>query len=278
MKAAMIPPIPHLDQFGHGPFHLLLSHLLVDDTYREHYKRERQGGAYLVLDNSAHENGHGDDPLSLLMAGFYLDAQEIVVPDVLEDCEGTIEACLAAHETWFESGTEILDTYSPAFMYVPQGKDEEEWAICLDSLVKIHGYCSRKYSLRRDLVVGVSKDYDVWDGGLFRLLHEHIMPLRNDLAQSGVKVQVHMLGWMRNLWNLQIIARAFPWIRSTDSAKPFVYAISQHNLTDYAVNREVPVYPKRKDRYFQTRMNPTQQAISRTNAWIFEQAAAGMLK
>lgn len=276
MKAALIAPIPHLHDFGRGPFHLLLTHLLTETKYREHYRNERSCGSYLVLDNSAHERGAGEDPTTLLKAGFYLDAQEIVVPDVLFDAEGTIEACLTAHETWFENGSEILDSYAPAFMYVPQGKDKNDWSVCFDSLVKIHGYCSRKYSLRRDLVIGVSKDYDSWDGGLMRLIDEDIVPMREQLAQSGIKMHVHLLGWMRNLWNLQVIARTHPWIRSTDSAKPFVYALSNTNLLNW-VTKEPPAYPKRKDNYFQARMTSPQKKFAENNAWAFTQAAEGML-
>lgn len=278
MKAALIPPIHHLKDFGDGQFHLLLTHLLDSPRYRAHYKMQRRHGAYLVLDNSAHEQGRGQDPIELLKAGFDLDAQEIVVPDVLDDAHATIEACLSAHEAWFESGEgeEILNVYSPAFMYVPQGKDEDDWADCLMSLVEIHRYCARKYSLRHDIVIGVSKDYDVWDGGLLKLITDYIVPLRGDLAQRDIKCHVHLLGWMRNLWNLQTIATLHPWIRSTDSAKPFVYALENYDLL--RLNPTVPRYPKRSKNYFSQKMHVRQVEYARNNVWMFKQAAEGMLR
>jgi hypothetical protein len=272
VKAALIPPIKHLDEFGSGPFHLLLTHLLDKPTYKRHYKAQRKSGAYLVLDNSAHEHGAGQDPVSLLKAGFELDAQEIVVPDVLDNAEKTIEACLAAHEEWFEGGSrEILDAYSPAFMYVPQGKDESDWLICLNCLVQIHQYCARKYSLRRDFVIGVSKDYDAWDGGVLKLLEEHVVPIRETLAQSGIKMSVHMLGWMRNLRNLQVIAAKHKWIRSTDSAKPFVYALAGVDLLE-SLDTE---YPTRPHYYFSSTFTPRQKKYARNNSWLFQEAAEG---
>jgi hypothetical protein len=273
MKAALIPPIPHLDEFGRGDFHLLLAHLLLHPKYKNHYKTQREHGAYLVLDNSAHENGKGQDPVRLLKMGFDLDAQEIVVPDVLDDAGATVECCLAAHEAWFESGNAILDTYSPAFMYVPQGKNEEEWRQCLLDLVQIHSYCSRKYSLRRDFVIGVSKDYDVWDGGLLKLIDEHIYPLRNQALERGVRVQVHLLGWMRDLWALKEIADKHSWLRSTDSAKPFVYAGANIDLLAAYNKYEVPEYPKRKPDYFYTKLNRKQIDMAHNNAWMFRETA-----
>lgn len=274
MKAALIPPIPHLDEFGRGDFHLLLAHLLDHANYREWYRMERKHGAYLVLDNSAHENGQGQDPATLLRMGFDLDAQEIVVPDVLDDAGATVECCIAAHEEWFESGSAILDAYAPAFMYVPQGKDVDDWAQCLQDLVSIHAYCSRKYSLRRDFVVGVSKDYDVWDGGLMRLLDEYVKPLRDEKLEAGVKVQVHLLGWMRDLWALKEIADKHKWIRSTDSAKPFVYAEANIDLLRAYNKYEVPEYPKRKKEYFYKKLTTKQVEIATNNAWMFRETAA----
>lgn len=279
MKAALIPPIHHLDEFGDGQFHLLLTHLLKSPRYRAHYKRQRANGAYLVLDNSAHEQGHGQDPTTLLKAGFDLDAQEIVVPDVLDDAGATIEFCLAAHEEWFENGVakEMLEVYSPAFMYVPQGNSVADWAECLISLIRIHEYCARKYSLRRDIVIGMSKDYDVWPGGLRRLIAEYIVPQRNRLEHHGVKMHVHMLGWSRQLWNLQSIARVYPWIRSTDSAKPFVYALANRNLVN-SVQATPPEYPKRNKNYFTQKMTPKQTEFAKANVWVFRQAAEGTLR
>jgi hypothetical protein len=279
MKTALIPPINHLDEFGDGSFHLLLTHLLTSARYKSHYKAQRRAGAYLVLDNSAHEHGHGQDPATLLKAGFDLDAQEIVVPDVLDDAGATVEACLAAHEEWFENGVarDMLDVYSPAFMYVPQGKDEEDWAECFESLLQIHSYCARKYSLRRDIVIGISKDYDVWDGGLNKLITEYVVPARRDKDYLGVNLHVHMLGWSRQLWNLQKIARDHPWIRSTDSAKPFVYALANRNLLN-SIHDDPPKYPKRSKNYFSQKMSPSQLSYARTNTWVFRQAAEGTLR
>lgn len=275
MKAALIPPISALRSFGKGDFHLLLSHLLENKAYWDHYEEQRNRGAYLVLDNSAHENGQGNDPEFLMYQACKIGAQEVVVPDVLFDVNGTIEGALAAHETWFEkrlSPTEIVRT--KALMYVPQGNTYIEWQHCLLNLVNIHLFTARKYDLSSSLIIGVSKDYETWEGGLLRLVSDDLVPLRESLFRQGVRMQVHMLGWGRQLWDLDEIARTHPWIRSTDSAKPFVYAFSGRNLWFFR-DTSPPLYPGRSEDYFERKMTTQVTATAHQNVELFRSLAEG---
>ena len=270
MKAALIPPIPCLKQFGvTGKFHLLLSHLLKDPVYFSHYLTERERGAYLLLDNSAHEHGHGDDPEALIYNAVALKAQEVVVPDVLEDAEGTVESALNALEYWFEKKDKVIRKLNPALMYVPQARHMEEWVWCFGNLVRMHQYVTGREGYRTSLVIGVSKDYEVW--------HEQgLMPILDflSLMRQNVKFQVHLLGWGRDLWNLEMYAKEHPWIRSTDSAKPFVYGLERIKLEPH---EDVPEYPKRPHNYFTRRMDDEQLQVSILNAMIFRAMASGSL-
>lgn len=276
MKAALIPPIPELSRYGIGEFHLLLSHLMEDPTYAEHYKRERARGAYLVLDNSAHEYKVGQAAKELKEQAIYLNAQEVVVPDALEDGEKTVELATQTLEQWFEGRDDSMAQLNPALMYVPQGKDESDYKHCLEELIRIHCYMSKKVpGFRRSFVIGVSKDYDIWDGGLIHLLREYIAPTRDVLwEEREIKMQVHMLGWMRYLWHLNEIAKEFPWLRSTDSAKPFVYA---RDGTYTAPYKPVPPYPARPSDYFEVPLTTQQRKTASRNVAIFRKAAAGVL-
>lgn len=272
MKAALIPPIPELRTFARGQFHLLLSHLLQDPFYLEYYKlRREEKHDYLVLDNSAHENGTGEDPKQLIRWAMDLNAQEMVVPDCLENADKTAEMSLRSLEIWFESGKKWLDRFNPALMYVPQGKDEAEWAWCLGEQLRIHQYIVRKFQYRRDMVIGVSKDYEVWPGGLCKLLDEWLWPLTK---RTDIHIKVHLLGWGRNLWELNRIARRHPWIRSTDSAKPFVYALNGIKLK---YGEDAP-YPGRSDDYFERSLTASQVVTARHNATLFTHAANGILQ
>jgi hypothetical protein len=248
MKAALIPPIPELDIYGRGDFHLVLTHLLSDINYYKHYKAQRDNGAYLVLDNSAHEKGEGEAARDLLRDAMLLDAQEVVVPDVLFDAEKTVERAVQTHEEWFEAGNQKILELSPALMYVPQGQDVDEWESCLAQLIGIHLHSSKRYSIKQQFVIGVSKDYEMWNGGLVQLLVDSLLPrLVNVNDNYGFFPQVHLLGWGRDLWALRDISRMCRWVRSIDSAKPFVYAYHETRLH---TTKPVPEYPGRPNHYF----------------------------
>lgn len=274
MKAALIPPIPDLPRYGVGDFHLLLSHLLKDQRYYAHYTRERERGAYLVLDNSAHEEGEGNDPEVLLFNALAIRAQEVVVPDVLDDGPATVERSLEALEVWFEGTSTVnrrlIHDLSPALMYVPQGKDEQEWKECLLELLRIHFYISKRYEYRPRFVIGLSKDYEVWDGGLLHLIDEYLVKVRDDYLIYNP--QVHLLGWGRKCWALAEIAKKHPWIRSTDSAKPFVFARKQINLYNY-IEEVPPAYPGRPKNYFSTALGPRQRHAAEANIDLFRRLA-----
>lgn len=266
MKAALIPPIPHLQEFGRGNFHLLLNHLLQDKKYIDHYIEQRKRGAYLVLDNSAHEFGMGDDPLTLIYNASVLKAQEVVVPDVLDDGPATVDRAVEALEAWYENDLLIYDLM-PALMYVPQGATYPEWSKCLNDLLRLHAFTCKRYKrIRKTPVIGLSKDYEKWDGGLMRLIDNHLAPMRKH-------IQVHMLGWGRDLWKLYEIARVHPWIRSTDSAKPFVYAQSRIRLEYGEI---IPQYPGRHHtEYFHKKLTPFQLGFARHNVAMFVGSSAG---
>lgn len=276
MKTAYIPPIPHLKDFGEGDFHLILSHLLSDQEYRDHYLDQRKRGAWLLLDNSAHEDGRGADAEQLMYQALDLDVQEVVVPDVLDDADATLELSISALETWNQMcrKSEKLAAKIPhlRFMYVPQGENYDRLVYCIDNLVKAHVYNARQQHLRMDFSIGISKDYERFKGGLMRFLDEEVAPMHYAFAKNGVDVQVHMLGWGRNLWELSKIAKKHTFLRSTDSAKPFVYGLAGIRLDP---SKEAPPYPRRPADYFACEMAPAQAYISNINASIFTAMAAG---
>lgn len=272
MKVALIPPIPELDFFGYGQFHLLLAHLLRNNTYLQHYRKQREMGAYLVLDNSAHE-GKGDSADKLLQLALATRAQEVVVPDVLFKANETVEGAIQAHEIWFEGDKKTMGDLNPSLMYVPQGDDVDDWCECLKYLLGIHMNSARKYEIRRSPVIGISKDYEMWDGGILALIKHRLIPIlqRHDIRYR-VYPKVHLLGWGRNLWALKELASECSWIRSTDSAKPFVYAANEIELNS---DLPVPEYPKRSINYFTTRLTTKQRRTAAINVSVFTHVAKG---
>lgn len=87
MKIALITPIDLLDLATLSDYHLVLPHLMEDERYRRFYT---DAVGYKILDNGAAE-GVDVDQHQLHDLGHQLRADELVVPDALEDGNRTIE-------------------------------------------------------------------------------------------------------------------------------------------------------------------------------------------
>lgn len=263
MKTALIPPIPELGHFGHGSLHLLLAHLGGDDRYARHYRTERASGAYTILDNGAHENKSGMAPRLLVNKAVSLRAAEIVLPDTLFDTEDTIRRTHAAISYFSDEGQDDLEMLQPRMMLVAQGSSIRDWRTCFQSQVwSYEAAMRRRPNVFQPPVIGISKDYEMFDGGIPALLESTVIPTGYD---------IHLLGWGRKLEVLGEMATRWPQIRSTDSAKPFVYAIAgvELGLGDY------PAYPTRAADYFETTLTDEQRRLARHNVEVFRQTAEG---
>ena len=144
-------------------------------------------------------------------------------------------------------------------MVVPQGKNFDEWQYCLYELLSLFKSFQRDNSDRQfwdpQLVVGVSKDYDdIFPRGLVDAL--------KCLEQFKDDLEVHCLGWPRDLWKFAETLQQYPWVRSTDSARAYVYAINGVRL-DFG--KPFPEYPKRPTDYFTRSLTSTQRQLAEHN-------------
>lgn len=119
-------------------------------------------------------------------------------------------------------------------------------------------------------VIGISKDYDAWRGGLTRLLSDYVV----EEVNAWPELDVHCLGWPNDLWSLAKVHENFPWVRSTDSAKPFVFA---KNLIQLEPGGESPRYPRRDTNYFTERLTRKQWEIAKRNIEVFQASASDEL-
>lgn len=262
MKIALIPPIPELERMPVTGIHLLLSHLLTDDRYRRYYRERSAAGDYIILDNSAHEFGAGGKPNILLDQTIQVQADEVVCPDVLFDANATIEATRGML-SYIEMKWEHYEAAgSPRLMMVPQGTNRAEWVKCLHGLLRAWDrFMAGRTSARP--VIGVSKDYDnLVKGGITSLISQYLT----------AEYEVHCLGWPANLWALADVKEECPWVRSTDSAKSYVYAMNGVLLEP---GGKVPVYPRRPQNYFQATIREEHRWIVERNVEVFRSAATG---
>jgi hypothetical protein len=271
METILIPPIPELNWAAGRPFHLLLAHLIDDRDYWTFYRQEKDDGAYLILDNSAHEFSVGKKMSSLFYQALGLSADEIVIPDALFDAKRTTDQASEAL-SWLCATPRVLDDLAKTrinFMLVPQGRTGAEYDECLKKLLTTYALYQRRYpECFPPPVIGISKDYETFKGGLMSIV-DRIIGLKQHL-----QLQVHLLGWGRDLLALQIIANLYgDQIRTVDSAKPFVYGMVGIKLD----GEENPIYPKRPEKYFEMSFEEQHRESIRHNIEIFEKAASGRI-
>lgn len=126
MKVAHIVPTSCLDMTVMNDYHLVLPHLLVNDmTYGEFYTTTATG--HKILDNGVAE-GVDFNWGGLVDMAHYIGAQEIVIPDVMGDCDRTIELARK-----FEKTARRNSKFD--YMGVVQGKSYSEIVKCLHYFV-----------------------------------------------------------------------------------------------------------------------------------------------
>lgn len=261
MKMGMIAPIPNLAEFAQGDFHLLLSHLIESDmgeAYVNHYRNQAQhNDAWLTLDNSAYELQAGGAVENLFKQAVFLGAREIVLPDVMHKMEATKRSGAEALYV-LDPLADQLDAMKIQIMLVPQGETIYEWGMCLSHLISMHNavFPDRIYT------IGVAKDYEVFTGGRANLIQRFVEPLRKER-----RFDVHLLGVGNELTDLSALATRFPWIRSTDSVKPFVYGLHKVRLTMGYM--DTPPYPGRPKNYFETPIPEGLKPLVKHNIRIF---------
>ena len=109
-----------------------LPHLLdQNEEYKNFFYESKKMGRYIIMDNSLHELGEAYDTDRLLYWVNELKPDEFIIPDVWEDCEGSIENALE----WLnvdlpEETTKVV---------VVQAKSENEALICFDTYLN-YGY------------------------------------------------------------------------------------------------------------------------------------------
>jgi hypothetical protein len=241
-------------------------------AYKRFYATQSLEGAYLILDNSAHERQFGEAASILLSQAEELGVSEIVCPDHLFDSDDTIRRTKEALQFFVTNEKRLRQmTPIPRMMLVAQGNSLLEYSLCLQGLVKEFLAAQKKTAFPLNFLptIGVSKDYELWEGGMHRLLEKTIFPIVETLPD----VQIHLLGWGRDLWALRQIVNDFgDRIRSIDSAKPMVYG-QAHILLDPA--KPVPAYPKRSKYYFITELSKEQLVIVRKNIEVFDAVVSG---
>ena len=221
--AAIIPPVGDglriLERVGLG-YHLVLAQeLLRNKEYREYYRILGRLGHFIICDNGAAE--HETPPFEeVVKVAKYIGASEIVMPDVVLDKQGTLDALLQSR---------VLDLVPPRMRFiVPQGRTAEEWRQCH---IVMHRELDSRYA-----TIGLSKYHHVpyGPGGRAQLLS--LLP-----QWIRANTNIHILGIATSdpfEEVAQLSAAAAASIRGIDTAAPIAYAQRVRPLPDPASTGE----------------------------------------
>jgi len=206
MQVATILPTAYLDLIKDRPYHMALAHLLGKDTdYATFYTDRAREGKFVILDNGVIETGKPMHIERVVEIACHMGAQEIILPDVIEDANATLDAACEAIEY-------ARKHYDGKLMGVPQGETLNDWIDCA------------RHMLELDVdTIGIPKRLTKIggrDGRLGALF---------DLGWLLRGREVHLLGCWENPIECTMIARAAQTklivpIRGVDSAIPYVYA------------------------------------------------------
>jgi len=114
-----------------------LPHLLdQSEEYKNFFYESKKMGRYIIMDNSLHELGEAYDTDRLLYWVNELKPNEFIVPDVWEDCEGSLKNALE----WL-----MIDLPKETTkVVVVQAKNEHEAKACFDAYL---GYGYKKIAI-----------------------------------------------------------------------------------------------------------------------------------
>lgn len=244
MKASIIPPAALIRELAElSDYHLILCHnVLNSELYADSYRELSDRGDFIILDNSAHENRIGETARQLRRAADIIHPSEVVLPDKLFDGRTTVDLSEEAY-------LDLRTLYLP-LMGVPQGHSFDEWKWCLGRLIPLVD------------TIGISKDFEIWSGGLTRLVETVEETARRDQ-------KIHLLGWGRQLGWVQSI-QGHDKIRGIDSAKPIVYAYYSTDLRNFDLSNEPPRYPSRPVNYFDLTPSDFDMELVCSNTRVFQ--------
>lgn len=186
-------------------FYMCLANIAYkDENYRNFYKKKVEEGAFVLLDNGAAE--HDQMTLDIMWSVIkQINPTEVILNDVLLNCDETIKTSLEALEFYESKG------FKGQYMFVPQGKDFSAWSDCYDKMDK------SKIS-----TIGVSKFVTSgWNNSDARY---------RCCAYIAEEMPVHLLGCHENILEVKKISDAFNNIRSNDTAIAYIYSLANQEI------------------------------------------------
>ncbi|WDZ90593.1 hypothetical protein [Nocardiopsis sp. HUAS JQ3] len=106
--------------------HVAAQRILQDAAYRAFFRQEADRGACVIIDNGVFDLGRALPADALARAARLVGAEEIILPDVMRDGPGTVQAS----DTAATHIRRITDDFQ--LCAVVHASDDEEWLRCYD--------------------------------------------------------------------------------------------------------------------------------------------------
>tara|TARA_R100001086_G_scaffold226617_2_gene145339 strand:+ start:441 stop:1226 length:786 start_codon:yes stop_codon:yes gene_type:complete len=164
-----------------------------------------------IMDNSVIELGNSVDFGMVKEATEITGAQVVVLPDVLLDGQGTLEASVEAYPDWaayFSSRAEL--------MFVPQGENMISWLRCLEQFMAM-------FTGNQPAWIGIARNTT-------RRICNSRRELVDIVSTLYPRVNIHLLGFSDYVWDDMVSAK-HPAVASIDSAVPVRLANSEQLLS-----------------------------------------------
>jgi hypothetical protein len=228
MQVALIPPYNYVAFTGIRPMQMILPSLLKNTFYRIAYSPKIMNESFVILDNGMYEdNMMSNENLIELVDRWQVD--ELVMPDVREDMNGTLEAT----DTFLNMYEQVQLDKEPSLMAVIQVERE----------IDIPEFIKR--------MIGIEHNHfgpNKFSWGIPRRLVEkfgpHIrMHIVDTLEEMAPEYPIHLLGYARNGDHPNVFneVRALAWrVRSIDTDAPFVWACHDADIRMDSTPHERP--------------------------------------
>jgi len=211
MRLSVITPPALYYYAGATDYHLIPAHHFqwendLGAQIRSFYRFLAQRGDYIILDNGVTELGRAMPTEDLFYTARMMQVNEVVLPDVFDDAEGTIESTLTA--------LEVLDKevgpWHPRFMAVVHGKTWEEWEHCYRVFMEEP----------RIRTIGLPKV-------MTRNFGDRVYALRRVARMPRLSgKEYHCLGVWDDPFEILKLADEHPWIRGIDTSYPVMSGVN----------------------------------------------------
>ena len=189
-----------------GDYFLLLAHDVLENAARYEKFFEGRKNDFIIMDNSVIELGTSCTAAVLLEAAKIVGANVVVVPDVLQDGQQTIEATYAFMEGW----NVVKYSPRPELMMVPQGNDIGDYMRCVEQIVPEYAHLVKWIGIARNLTDRVFPTRRM----AVAYLHTYMQMFRD-------KPKLHMLGFSENVEDdIDTCNKMRRLIQGIDSAVP----------------------------------------------------------